>query len=131
MVFDSEFIWYQDKYVFHITNKENIKSIKEKGLVPKIGERSKQVGDTVKGIYFFDNIYNLYEWIECLYKNKDITSLALLRFNLKRRKWFIHNNCEDFYIIHKVSPDKIEYLENLDGRVYEKELIWKKLNSYN
>lgn len=53
MIILKEFIWQQDHSAYHITTKENMKKIKEQGLTPKLGERSKSVGDTEKAIYFF------------------------------------------------------------------------------
>ena len=38
-------------YLYHITTKENAKSILKNGLIPKIGERSQLVGETEKYVY--------------------------------------------------------------------------------
>lgn len=127
MVLDKEFIWYEDHFVYHITPKENMGSIIKYGLVPSLGERSLSKGDINKAIYFFDNINNFEMWAELLYPNLDISDLKLLRFNLKRRKWYIHNGAEDFYLLNKVLPQKIQYLD--DSELFNSigEANWKSL----
>ena len=80
-----EFIWYKDHFVYHITSKDNIKSIKEKGLVPNLGERSKLLGDNEKAIYFFDSFTNMLDWMNVLYKDENKDNLEVLKFNIKRR----------------------------------------------
>ena len=139
MIFDEPFIWYKDHYVYHITNKSNMKSIREKGLIPSLGDRSLKVGDNIKAIFFFDNIYNLDEWCDALYKDCNKDELEVLRFNLKRRKWYIHDG-EDFYIKSKVDATKLEFLKAYDknnnqislGNIYKDDCKykWEKIKKY-
>ena len=55
------------KTFYHVTLLENWKSIKENGLIPKIGELSKLIDETQKRIYLFPNIEDmenaLYNWL--------------------------------------------------------------------
>ena len=113
MIITKEFIWKTDHYGYHITNIDAMKNICVEGLKPLCGERSKLADDNFNGIFFFDNLYNLNEWIDVLYKNKNIYELELLRFNIKQRKWIIKNP-DEFYLIHKVNKEKIEYLRFYD-----------------
>lgn len=141
MVLTEEFIWRTDFYAYHVTNIDNIDSICKEGLKPLCGDRSKLVYDNTKGIYFFINLYNAPAWIDALYKNKDKYELELLRFNLKNRKWFISGD-DEYYLIHKVKPEKIEYLRIFNNNEYlpldfdkiiDEELIkieWNNLNDY-
>ena len=144
MIIINEFIWKRDHYAFHLTNKKAIDDISRQGLKPLCGERSKSVGDDTKGIYFFDCLGSVTNWIEALYENKNIEELELLRFNLKNRKWLM-NNCNEFYLLNKVSPEKIEYLRiydpekeiylplnNLDYYYLDKKLLlkWNSLDNY-
>lgn len=136
MFFDKEFIWYNDHFVYHITEKDNIESIREQGLVPTCGERSISFGDTREAIYFFDYIYSVEEWAFRLYENK-YTELELLKFNLKRRKWHaLDNQIGDFYITRPIIPENIEILNRkdeedniftLDEIAFQKKLIWEPL----
>lgn len=139
MIFSKEFIWYDDHFVYHITEKSNLDEIRKVGLKPFCGERSKSVDETRNAIYFFDNLFSTENWIDELYKNKDKTSLELLRFNLKRRKWYIQNQMiGDFYLLRPVLPEKIELLKRTDEKniihpltdiVYQKKLIWEPLKN--
>ena len=142
MIIINEFIWRKDHHVFHITNMEAMGNICKQGLKPQCGERSKSIGDETKGIFFFDYLGSACDWIDVLYKNKNIYELELLRFNLKNRKWIKHNN-DEFYLLNKVFPEAIEYL-----RIYDTEknvylplnfvddinekciLIWNSLSDY-
>ena len=140
MIFEKEFIWYKDHYVYHITNKDSLDKIRTVGLKPLCGDRSKSVGDIRKAIYFFDSIYSIDNWIEELYKNKDKNTLELLRFNLKRRKWYSQNKeIGDFYLLNPISPERIELLKReddngiihtIDNLVYQKKLLWIPIKYY-
>lgn len=48
---------------YHFTSKKNLKSILKKGLIPKIGPRSKAVCEPCKAIYLFENIYEAYDML--------------------------------------------------------------------
>lgn len=112
-------------------------------LINKVGDRSKSVGDDVKGIFFFDGLSSTNEWIEMLYENANAEELELLRFNLKDRKWIMHNG-EDFYLAEGIPANKIEYvrvfdtknrfyttIDNLDyDYVSQYLLIWRDLEDY-
>lgn len=142
MVFEKEFIWRKDHFAYHITKKEYMESIIKKGLIPQIGDRSKSVGDDIKGVFFFDCMEDYDFWLTVLYNAICEDELELLRFNLKNRKWFSRNKyIGDFYTPNIVLPNKIEYLElyNVDygftnsllylyDEGYEKR--WKNISSY-
>ena len=139
MIILNDFIWRKDHYAYHLTNIESMNNICIKGLKPVNGERSKSKNDEINGIYFFDYLGSVNDWIDLLYKDKNIYELELLRFNLKNRKWILKNENE-FYLTNKVKPEKIEYLRILDKEknIYlplnflddNKELIWYKLDDY-
>ncbi len=141
MVFLDEFIWYQDHYVYHLTEKETMPKIMIEGLKPKCGERSRSVGDIRKAVYFFDSFSRAEEWMEYLYAKRDKSGLELLRFNLKRRKWKIQSSeVEDFYLLRPVLPQRIEYailyneegeMVSLDHDLSKVKVLWKPLNKYD
>ncbi len=111
-----EFIWREDCYAYHITHKNKMGEIVSKGLIPQIGERSQSINDNNKAIYFSCSLYSIDEWIDCLYGNKDIDNLELLRFNLKNRKWFIQDpTIGDFYVKRAINPERISYLKIFDS----------------
>ena len=141
MITTNKFIWKIDYYAYHITNTEAMKSICREGLKPSVGERSKLSGDNISGIFFFNNLYFVNDWIEKLYKDKNICELELLRFNLKELNWIIRNPNE-FYLNCNIMDDKIEYLRIYNkkydtflpiNKLYllgENELLWKNLKEY-
>ncbi len=143
MIILNEFIWREDHYAFHITNVDAMVNICKLGLKPLCWERSMSVGDTTKGIFFFDYLFSASDWIERLYEKKDIYELELLKFNLKNRKWIKWNN-DEFYLPNKVFPEKIDYLRiydiregiylplNFIDKVDEKRIIivWNSLENY-
>ncbi len=138
MIIIDEFIWKTDHYAYHITNTDAMRHICNEGLKPLCGERSKSVNDDIKGIFFFENLYMINDWIDALYKNKNIYELELLRFNLKNRKWLMRN-IDEYYLTNKVQPNKIEYLRLCDKEQNnylpldtDKEAVieWNKLSNY-
>ena len=138
MIITNEFIWRIDHYAYYLTNIEAMRYICSEGLKPICGERSKSVNDDIKGIFFFENLYMINDWIDALYKNKNIYELELLRFNLKNRKWLMRN-IDEYYLTNKVQPNKIEYLRLCDKEqnIYlpldtDKEAVieWNKLSNY-
>lgn len=144
MIIGQEFIWYQDHFVYHITEKQNIDSIIKYGLVPSLGDRSLLVGDKFKAIFFFDELYNIEEWMDFLYKNKDKNSLEVLRFNIKKLRWFIHNAGEEFYTKSNIPIEKIDYLklynknnrlitfnDMINENIYDLDYRWNKLKEYH
>ena len=142
MVILNEFIWRKDHYAFHITNTDVIDHICMEGLKPLCGERSESIGDNVGGIFFFDYLGSVSDWIDALYKTKSIYELELLRFNLKNRKW-IKQNDNEFYLPNKVFPERLEYLRiyDIEQNIYlpltyiddtneNIKLVWNSLNEY-
>lgn len=135
MIILKEFIWVEDHYVYHLTQKNNLDNIIKCGLIPMCQERSISHDDAFPAIYFFDNLDNLFNWIYALYKKDDLNGLELLRFNLKRKQWFLHNGGEDFYLQEKIKPNELMYLSNSNELIDEedlgKKLIWTPIKDYN
>jgi len=74
----------RNKLVYHITPSINIASILSIGLIPKIGERSKLINETLPAIYFFPTINDvenaLYNWLGEIFE--DESELALLQVEI-------------------------------------------------
>ena len=125
MLYINDFIWKEDHMAYHVTDKDNMKSICEKGLIPQCGARSKSVDDDSVGIHFSDSIISIIEdWADILYEDKDMESLEILRFNLKGLKWKTHYRGDnhvpgDWYLINRLLPEYIEYLRILNNGVLE------------
>ena len=140
MIIINEFVWNQDHYVYHLTEKEAMPNIIVEGLKPKCGVRSQLVGDIRKAVYFFDSLSKTENWLEYLYANKDLKGLELLRFNLKQRRWKIQcSQVEDFYLLNPVLPQGIDYatlydergqIVTLDNDFSKVKILWKPLSKY-
>lgn len=119
MIVIKEFIWYEDHFVLHITKEEKMIRIMEKGLLPLNGERCSQIGDEWKGVFCLDALSSVEDWATELYERHELETLKLLRFNLKRRKWYIDNSNDlafGMYLPYKVLPEKISYLDIKDEK---------------
>jgi hypothetical protein len=120
-----EQIYFTDDkhYAYHITHKDNMKGIIEKGLLPLCGSRSYSIEDYREVICFFIELHkgSLGFWLYELYlkgnkfdtgaKNTTIQDLELLRFNLKYIKWFVQKaRIQDFYTYETISNKELQYL---------------------
>lgn len=123
-----------NRFVYHLTREERIQQIKKQGLKPQNGERCQKIGDTNKGVYFFDSLGYLYDWIEELYP-QICEELYLLRFNIKNRKWYIQDaTIGDYYLKTPVRKESLQYITLSDIETYYeqvredkhiKEIKWK------
>lgn len=137
----NDFLWKINYYAYHITNTTAMKDICLEGLKPSVGERSRLAGDDIKGIFFFNNLCFLNNWIDQLYQDRNVYELELLRFNLKNRNW-IKRNPDECYFLSSVNERDIEYLRiynkksgvylplNLLYPTYNKEISWNHLKDY-
>lgn len=79
------------QYYFHFTQKENLKSIEKKGLIPKVGHNARWI-EKSKKIFFvegLDNFLILFDcWINCYKKIPVIPLIYNLGANLLNHKWF-------------------------------------------
>lgn len=76
---------------FHFTSKDNLNSIKQKGLIPKIGKHAKFLEKTEKVFFVegLDNLLILFDcWINCFYYIPKIPFIYSLGARLIRQKWF-------------------------------------------
>lgn len=94
---------------YHFTSKKNLKSILKKGLIPKIGHRSKAVCEPYKAIYLLENIDEAYDLLSNhLYdyfpKN---TQFILLEVNIN--DFVVRKTClKELLIFKPISPSNIK-----------------------
>ena len=66
--------------LYHVTEKKNLKSILENGLIPQIGERSKQLNES-PAIFLFDSVEKLNDalmnWLGDEFEDIDLVSLKI------------------------------------------------------
>ena len=60
------------EYGYHITSYENLDSIKELGLIPMVGERSEEIGERHKAVYFYPILLFTPLWVNALYRKEEI-----------------------------------------------------------
>lgn len=135
-------------YGYHITTTSRLKLIKNEGLLPICGERSKSISDSREAIYFFPALILINNWIKLLYEEKDRKSLELLRLSLKGLNITITDNLNsnnifgDWYTVNSIPSEKIELLKRIDSNGEQfflenllknnnDDLIWEPINLYN
>lgn len=124
---------------FHFTSKNNLHSIEQNGLIPKIGKHAKFLEKTKKVFFVegLDNLLILFDcWINCFYYVPKIPFIYALGACFIRQKWFpqfiadvyfgvlkktkIHKN-RAYKIFDKVLSEsvllKLDLKENIDFRV--------------
>ena len=76
---------------FHFTPKKNLHSIKQDGLIPRIGKNAKFIEKSEKVFFVegLDNMLILFDcWINCYYYIPKIRFIYALGTHLLRQKWF-------------------------------------------
>ena len=119
MILSSEQITNFHLHGYHITEANNLKLIKEEGILPKCGSRSKAIGDTQEAVYFFPALLLIDTWREALYSEEDYANLELLRFDLEnidititdKNSWDLFG---DWYTKQVILPEKIQLLKRID-----------------
>lgn len=100
---------------YHVTTGENIETILRDGLIPKIGERSVMLGETVASVYFFntyaDLIDGLGNWFGELME--DVRTVHILEVNLEGIARY-HDPGIDFELRtdRPVSASRIKYMHS-------------------
>lgn len=95
-------------YAYHITDISNIKSILFNGLIPSIGENSRQVHEH-HFLTYFTTINNIESWIKRF--NLDKKRIVVLKFkctNYGQR----YDSVGDYFTSDIISPGKIIVVEN-------------------
>ncbi len=66
---------------YHVTLAENVESIRAQGLLPRIGERSEEIGETAERVYLFDareSAYDaLYGWLGDAWEEEELVLLSV------------------------------------------------------
>lgn len=67
--------------VYHVTPTRNLNSILEKGIEPRIGPRSRRLGEKIPGIYCFPTIDDIEDALDnwLFYEFSESTLFALIR----------------------------------------------------
>lgn len=84
MGFDSPSFRHMDKFAYHVTPSKNLRSIQENGLVPSIGQRSRDLGEEREAVYLFpsrEDLDNaLSNWLGELFDEEE--PLAILQVDV-------------------------------------------------
>lgn len=97
---------------YHVTEKTKLSSIQSEGLIPKIGERSQELGESIERIYFFrdmDSVQNaLWNWLGEWFEDKDEDGdleLVILKVDLSGFK--VEEEAFELTVTEKIHPDRI------------------------
>lgn len=102
--------------LYHVTLMRNYEQIKEDGLIPMIGERSKEFGEKEPCVYLFPSLEDmetaLLQWLgEWYFTEYEDESLAILEVNLPE-EFPISLGGAEYEVISKV-PIEQKYIKLL------------------
>ena len=90
---------------FHVTPMENVASILNSNLPPKIGERSEKAEESEKAIFLFSDVQELenalYNWLGQEFED-DPRELAILQIDLPA----------DFPVVHDIDSNGVPFFES-------------------
>lgn len=113
----SPYCFTKQHFVYHLTERKNLLSIKKNGLLTLLGKRSQEIGEQIEAIYFCDDIRSISDWIDWLYPNCNPEELSLLKFDINGLRCYIKDiSIGDFYITENISTKNIYYLEIFKGK---------------
>jgi hypothetical protein len=104
------------KTVYHVTLKKNLNPILARGLIPKIGDRSKKIGEDTPAIYCFkdkDSVHDaLMNWLgDELEENEELALLAISTFGLPVKT--IDGADYEIAITSRIPPSNIKVVSDL------------------
>ena len=109
---------------FHVTPKENIKSILKSGLIPKIGYRSQKINEDVPAVYLFTTIEEchnaLLNWLGEEFE--DVDELLILEVDIDDTYIELDNNGDIFFeivVTKTVGVEKIKEIYTEDNKKFE------------
>lgn len=122
-----------DRFVYHLTIKQNLKYISKFGLIPTYHQKNRYTKVDRNFVYFTNYIEEAIAWKDKYYFEYNKEDLVLLRFKLIKIQYFSKDfKGEDFYTWCDISKNDIEILENLkeseilnENNKIKKKLIWK------
>lgn len=104
-----------DNRFFHVTDKENLNSILQNGLIPQIGARAKEIGETAEAIYLFSDHKEmnnaLYNWLGEAFDETDVGDLILIQIDFPKDK---APKADDFYETVYYDDIPVEYMTFYD-----------------
>ena len=103
---NEERIEYFLRNVFHITHKDNLKEIKEFGLMPSIESK----------VAFFDDLKLADWWFYNMHKDSNPEDYVLLSFDLRGRRYYIKDKTySDFYTYETIPAECLSVLKIFIG----------------
>lgn len=107
------------KTYYHVSLKKNINDILNKGLLPKIGERSKEIKENIKRVYLFttkDDMENaLMNWLGEWYTDRygDEVKLISLKVEVPNNFPILESTVDYEKVCEVIIPPKyIKYLQD-------------------
>lgn len=112
---------------FHFTSKDNLLSIKQNGLIPKIGNHAKFLEKTKKVFFVegLDNLLILFDcWINCFYYIPKIPFIYSIGVYVIRQNWFPQFIADAYFgILKKTKIHKQRAYKIFDRLLYNSILL--------
>ncbi len=89
--------------VYHVTEKRNVKNILTKGLVPKIGPRSKSAKEKEPKIYAFPDMTSMEDGVTNWLGDEFIHRTSLLELSIPQ-EWLTHHDIRWEVTINRIVP---------------------------
>lgn len=99
---------------YHITQKSNLYSIQQNGLLPRIGRRSFSVNEYEKAVSFTDKLSSILIWKERFFGDASFDDLVILTFDLEGIQWekkFGYASAADLYTVESIPPENIRVIQ--------------------
>ena len=107
---------------YHVTLESNLKSILSLGLIPSIGERSENLGETEKAVYFFNSLQEcdnaLWNWLGEEFEDIE-EDLVIIEVNIDEKWIELDENGEVFYEMKVTENVKVDQIVRILNESYE------------
>lgn len=93
---------------YHLTNRRNWQQIRKNGLLPKIGQRSRFVGERKKAVYLFRFLKDI-EWMKQAFRHEP---MILLKIDIPEGS-SIERRSKEIVCYSEIPVEKIEFLKEI------------------
>lgn len=111
---------------YHVTLKSNLEQILKNGLIPFIGKRSQNLGETEKAIYFFHSLEDcdnaLWNWLGEEYEDTE-EDLVILEVEVDNKWISFDTNGNVFYELKVLEKIPSKHIKRILNENYEELIV--------